>query len=332
MFGDIEPGRPSGEELASKTEGSVGEAIGPFCIQSDNIHESIHESNAAGFMAGQGANAGSIAYQEGIAPTLKASVSGTNTVPAILLESHPHDSRIGISDDNVVQTLNARMGTGGNNTPMVMTEAKEVYIIGNGQANQLKTYDVAGALNCMHDQQALLLAFPALQDPVVSKAETVYTLDRATLNQGQNAQYNFEISDTGINSTIMARRSSAISTSETEYTVRRLTPLECERLQGLPDNWTNIGAWIDENGKKRPESTDATRYKAIGNSIALPPWVYVLQRLSLCCGEDITMASLFDGIGGFPLIWERLNGQGSCLWASEIEDFPIAVTRRRFES
>ena len=42
------------------------------------------------------------------------------------------------------------------------------------------------------------------------------------------------------------------------------------------------------------------------------------------------MASLFDGIGGFPLIWERLNGPGSCLWASEIEEFPIAVTRRRF--
>lgn len=42
------------------------------------------------------------------------------------------------------------------------------------------------------------------------------------------------------------------------------------------------------------------------------------------------MASLFDGIGGFPLIWERLNGVGSCLWASEIEEFPIAVTKKRF--
>ena len=42
------------------------------------------------------------------------------------------------------------------------------------------------------------------------------------------------------------------------------------------------------------------------------------------------MASLFDGIGGFPLIWEQLNGRGTCLWASEIEEFPIAVTKRRF--
>ena len=53
--------------------------------------------------------------------------------------------------------------------------------------------------------------------------------------------------------------------------------------------------------------------------------------LSLCvgCGHP-TMASLFDGIGGFPLIWEWLNGKGSCLWASEIEDFPIAVTKYHF--
>lgn len=113
------------------------------------------------------------------------------------------------------------------------------------------------------------------------------------------------------------------------YTVRRLTPLEYERLQGFPDHWTDIGEWTDKKGKNR-QSADSARYKAIGNSIALPSWEYVLQRLSVCCGDDTTMASLFDGIGGFPLIWERLNGKGSCLWASEIEEFPIAITKRRF--
>lgn len=111
--------------------------------------------------------------------------------------------------------------------------------------------------------------------------------------------------------------------------IRRLTPLECERLQGFPDNWTDIGDWIDENGKKHKDS-DSPRYKALGNSIAIPPWFYVLQKLSLCCGADNTMASLFDGIGGFPYIWEQLNGQGSCVWASEIEGFPIAVTKIHF--
>ena len=113
------------------------------------------------------------------------------------------------------------------------------------------------------------------------------------------------------------------------YIVRRLTPLECERLQGFPDLWTNIGDYTDSKGKQRKLS-DGARYKALGNSIAIPPWFYVLQKLSLCCGSDHTMASLFDGIGGFPLIWETLNGKGSCVWASEIEDFPIAVTKAHF--
>lgn len=114
------------------------------------------------------------------------------------------------------------------------------------------------------------------------------------------------------------------------YCVRRMTPLECERLQGYPDGWTDIGEWVDSKGKTHKESTDSDRYKALGNSIALPPWMYVLQRLAVCCDKDRTMGSLFDGIGGFPLIWESLNGRGSCLWASEIEEFPIAVTKFHF--
>lgn len=117
--------------------------------------------------------------------------------------------------------------------------------------------------------------------------------------------------------------------ADAEYTVRRLTPLECERLQGFPDGWTDIGEWTDSKGKKHKDS-DSPRYKALGNSIAIPPWLYVLSKLSLCCGEDHTMASLFDGIGGFPYIWELLHGKGLCLWASEIEEFPIAVTKIRF--
>lgn len=111
--------------------------------------------------------------------------------------------------------------------------------------------------------------------------------------------------------------------------VRRLTPLECERLQGFQDGWTDIGDWTDSKGKKR-KTSDASRYKALGNSIALPPWKWVLKRLCAEYERDATMGSLFDGIGGFPLIWEQLNGKGSCLWASEIEEFCIAVTKRRF--
>jgi DNA (cytosine-5)-methyltransferase 1 len=113
------------------------------------------------------------------------------------------------------------------------------------------------------------------------------------------------------------------------YIVRRLTPLECERLQGFPDGWTDIPEWVDSKGK-RHKMSDSARYKALGNSIALPPWKWVLKRLCACYERDATMASLFDGIGGFPYIWEQLNGKGSCLWASEIEEFPMAVTKLRF--
>jgi DNA (cytosine-5)-methyltransferase 1 len=114
------------------------------------------------------------------------------------------------------------------------------------------------------------------------------------------------------------------------YIVRRLTPLECERLQGFPDGWTDIGEYTDTKGKKR-KTSDASRYKALGNSIALPSWKWVLKRISAQYERDASMVSLFDGIGGFPLLWEQINGKGSCLWASEVDDFPIAVTKERFK-
>lgn len=152
------------------------------------------------------------------------------------------------------------------------------HAIGNGQAAQTGLHEKTHALDCMHDQQAVMYAKP-IKDII-------------------------------------------------KWIVRRLTPLECERLQGFPDGWTDIGEWTDGKGKKR-KTTDSTRYKALGNSIAIPPWTWILQRLSFACGEDKTMASLFDGIGGFPLIWERINGAGNCLWTSEIDEFCIAVTERR---
>lgn len=112
--------------------------------------------------------------------------------------------------------------------------------------------------------------------------------------------------------------------------VRRLTPLECERLQGFPDGWTDIGAWTDEKGKLHKESSDSARYRALGNSIALPPWKWVLKRLCAQYERDATLGSLFDGLGGFPLLWMQLNGWNSVKWASEIEPFCIAVTKRHF--
>lgn len=134
-----------------------------------------------------------------------------------------------------------------------------------------------------------------------------------------------------INGALQSMASNNINSNNvvrTRYTVRRLTPLECERLQGYPDGWTDIGEYIDSNGRKK-QSSDAARYKTLGNSIAIPPWKWVMKRLCACYERDATLASLFDGIGGFPYIWEQINGKGSCLWASEIEEFPIAVAKVR---
>ena len=102
-----------------------------------------------------------------------------------------------------------------------------------------------------------------------------------------------------------------------ENYVRRLTPLEAERLQGLPDNWTNI-----------PGASDSARYRAIGNSIALPFWEFLAHRF-VQMGYVKTVGSLFDGIGGFPLVFQRAGAE--TLWTSEIEPFCQQVTEARFE-
>ena len=253
------------------------------------------------------------------------------------IENHPADSRVNIDDSGKVQTLTSRMGTGGGNVPMVMeTFHATVY---ENVSPPLKARDY--------------------KDPHIVCGDTPICIDRAFFNQGQNAQYEPQYYEDGTVPTLVARGPSAVAhgvdcRNATEYMeqtgslqssachnhnsnnvvrvkhiVRRLTPLECERLQGFPDGWTDIGEWVDSKGKKHKDA-DSPRYKALGNSIALPPWKWVLKRLCACYERDATMASLFDGIGGFPLIWEQLNGKGSCLWSSEIEEFPMAVTKLRF--
>ena len=112
--------------------------------------------------------------------------------------------------------------------------------------------------------------------------------------------------------------------------VRRLTPTECALLQGFPADWLDIGEWVDENGKKHKDS-DTPKYKAAGNSIARPFWTWLTRRIAAQYeGRPPTIGSLFDGIGGFPLCWAQVNGPASVRWASEIEQFPIAVTKQHF--
>lgn len=100
-------------------------------------------------------------------------------------------------------------------------------------------------------------------------------------------------------------------------------------IEALQAQLPKRGEWIDTNGTKHKDA-DSPRYKALGNSIALPFWFYLLRRISATYERPATLGSLFDGIGGFPLCWERCNGKGTAVWASEIEEFPIAVTKIRF--
>lgn len=191
-----------------------------------------------------------------------------------------------------VPALQARMGTGGNQVPLT-------YGIGNGQANEasIMAEEVSQTLNTMHDAQAVMCE--DVSHALRAKAACAYREDAETYPV-QN------------------------------MVVRRLTPMECERLQGFPDHWTDIGDWVDSKGKKHKGDADSPRYKALGNSIALPFWYWMFCRMAKFLPENATLGSLFDGIGGFPLCWEAIHGKGTARWASEIEEFPIAVTKIRF--
>jgi DNA (cytosine-5)-methyltransferase 1 len=161
---------------------------------------------------------------------------------------------------------------------------------------------------------------------------TAIAIERHTFNGQSFSHYK----ESGKCSTLKAKAGNIGNGSEclvtekiVRWIVRRLTPVECERLQGFPDGWTDIGEWVDSKGKKH-KYADSPRYKALGNSIALPQWFWIAQKMKPYLGENATLGSLFDGIGGFPLVWQKTYGNGTARWASEIEEFPIAVTKRRF--
>ena len=169
-----------------------------------------------------------------------------------------------------------------------------------------------------HEECANTLASRDYKQPQAVSVNPIMMSDR----KGHNG-----ITDNGIGTTLTSQEKERPLIMAN--VVRRLTPMECERLQGFPDGWTDIGPWTDSKGKKH-ETADSARYKALGNSIALPFWFYLLRRISALYERPATLGSLFDGIGGFPLCWERCNGQGTAIWASEIEEFPIAVTKVHF--
>ena len=268
---------PGGEERKRPSEGTQGSTSYAKCFGIGSYHSNAWMSD----------NPHSGVYEAETARTLDALNCG-----------YPACNQGGMA---VVQGFDGynQSATGDVAMPSIVSRGPSAVCIGNGQADQLRLHEKVGALNCMHDQQAVICAdvgfFNAYEQLAPSQLARQYK-DPPRVNT---------------------------------QTVRRLTPLECERLQGFPDGWTDIGDWIDSKGKKH-DSSDSARYKALGNSIALPFWRFLCKRISSQYARKATMASLFDGIGGFPLVWEEWNGKGSAVWASEIEEFPIAVTKYHF--
>lgn len=221
-------------------------------------------------------------------------------VPSVVLHmSHACDV---IRDcGEVAPSLQARMGTGGNQIPLTYQETTGALSPGAHPGS----YNGQDAYN---DMLVCGAAVPDIAHTLKAKASCDFREDSETYPVQNRV-------------------------------VRRLTPLECERLQGFPDGWTDIGEWYDsqtgdvywvDSCGKRHKTADSPRYKALGNSIALPFWDFLAKRISAQYLRPVTMGSLFDGIGGFPLVFERHNGKGTARWASEIEEFPIAVTKKWF--
>ena len=244
---------------------------------------------AASFSAGASATAGTIGYAEEVAPTLKGSPSG-NCMPSVMClheqggqrmdvcknmtgtlranekghqplvyENHGVDARIRESGE-VSPTVTARYGTGGGNTPLVQ-EPNEVYcIVGNIIDRQPEN----GGNGCGYQENL---------------AYTITTVDRHAVYARQRVD---EFRGDDIASTQSARQAKdatdLVVESDRQYAqfIRRLTPLECERLQGFPDDWTNI-----------PGASDSARYRALGNSVPVPCVEFIMKSLQAVAAMEV---------------------------------------------
>ena len=304
LRGHFAPSITPGQATAGAVENSAGTANG--------VHAEV--SNVCAFKLGNSEQARSIGYAEELVPTLNAECGGNKPACAY--------------------TLKIRSGCeGGGKGALVQTEKSATL-----STLQDQTLFVAEPTFCI--QGNTINCYAATTEPNMVICNDCSPAIRSRDYKDPNIVcYDARGNGDGMLSpTITGDHNSRI----TDYTavviekiirwiVRRLTPTECERLQGYPDGWTDLGEWVDSKGKAH-KAADAPRYKALGNSIALPQWYYVLGGIADRLPDNATLGSLFDGIGGFPYVWSNLhNGNKSlCVWASEIEEFPIAVTKKHF--
>ena len=253
---------------------------------------------AASFSAGASATAGTIGYAEEVTPTLKGSPSG-NCMPSVMClhdqggqrmdvcenmtgtlrasekghqplvyENHGVDARIRESSE-ISPTVTARFGTGGGNTPLVQ-EPNEVYcIVGNIIDRQPEN----GGNGCGYQENL---------------AYTITTCDRHAVFARQRVD---EFRNDDIASTQSARQAKdatdLVVEPDRQYAklIRRLTPGECELLQGFPPGWTDI-----------PSASDSARYRVLGNSIPVPCVEFIMKSLqAVAAMEADVMQSQVQG-------------------------------------
>lgn len=304
LRGHFAPSITPGQATAGAVENGAGTANGVYA----------EVGNVCAFKLGNSEQARSIGYAEELVPTLNAECGGNKPACAY--------------------TLKIRSGCeGGGKGALVQTEKSATL-----STLQDQTLFVAEPTFCI--QGNTINCYAATTEPNMVICNDCSPAIRSRDYKDPNIVcYDARGNGDGMLSpTITGDHNSRI----TDYTavviekiirwiVRRLTPTECERLQGYPDGWTDLGEWVDSKGKAH-KAADAPRYKALGNSIALPQWYYVLGGIADRLPDNATLGSLFDGIGGFPYVWAQLHAgrKELCVWASEIEEFPIAVTKAHF--
>lgn len=170
-----------------------------------------------------------------------------STPKAIAIDNNCQDSRFRLTGD-ICPTLPAKAGTGGNNGPML---AVSIHPKVSGTLTSKMAKGTGG--------------------PAGDECQNLVCIDKFSYNCGENARGAMNIMQTGITPTLTndSHTPGVVSRCRGEFAVRRLTPLECERLQGFPDGWTDL-----------PGASDSARYKALGNSVAVPCVAYIMRGIA----------------------------------------------------
>jgi len=194
--------------------------------------------------------------ESAVTPTLNVFDNSGDVRATVLIIFHPHRHDGARIQGETINTLTAFMGTGGLNTPMVLLNDKDV--VGTLQARDYK-----GVGNQYVSENKL----------IVDGVTPIH--DAATRSTGKrkhaDGTYSYDGKGNGLGigeegdpmNTLTGGDRHALNYAST---VRRLTPIETERLQGFPDNWTS-------------DQADSSRYKQTGNAVAVPVVEWILGRL-----------------------------------------------------